>query len=474
MLPPRSRIGRVAACVVVPALAACAWPLAGAAQLPAPPLRAHEPVHPTALAELLARVTTEAPAVLAARERVRAAAALVGPAGLRPDPMLMAGVQNVPIAPFSLSADMMTMSMVGVSQLLPTAGKRALRVEGAAAEVDAARSALRAATLAASRDLALGYVDAAVARATLAILARREAAAAALVPAAQARYASGTATQADVLRARLDVTDAVQEASAVAEEGRAALERAAAVLDAPLAEGDALAELPATLDRALPARLLRAALGDVRGDTTATATFASRPLGARRPDSPLAPVDSLLALARARSPLLAEREADVTAQRVAVDLARVAHIPDVDVGLQYGRRLGRPDMVSLVVSLPLPLQRGRAQEPRLESARAELSAREAEHLQTVAALRADIARLVGRVERGRAQLVVQRDAVIPEARAATHSALAGYRAGRGDLLSTLETLRLSFTAEATAVRMTADVARAILELEALIGAEVVR
>src|SRR5688572_27635510 len=68
------------------------------------------------------RLATEtSPAVRAALARVEAARARIGAAGARPDPMLMAGVQNFPVSEPGFR-DFMTMKMVGLEQTLPYPG----------------------------------------------------------------------------------------------------------------------------------------------------------------------------------------------------------------------------------------------------------------------------------------------------------------------------------------------------------------
>ena len=56
--------------------------------------------------------------IRAAGARLDAARSRIAPAGARPDPMIMAGFQNVPAARPSLSREDMTMAMVGVSQTI--------------------------------------------------------------------------------------------------------------------------------------------------------------------------------------------------------------------------------------------------------------------------------------------------------------------------------------------------------------------
>lgn len=60
----------------------------------------------------------------------------VGPAGAWDDPMLMLGVQNLPSS-FRFNEDMMTMKMIGLSQVIPYAGEKGLQSSARRAIADA-------------------------------------------------------------------------------------------------------------------------------------------------------------------------------------------------------------------------------------------------------------------------------------------------------------------------------------------------
>src|SRR5688572_27549339 len=102
------------------------------------PDRPRRPAHSDDLDSLIGRALATSATLRAESARARAARSRIAPAGARPDPMLMAGLRNVPLTSPSLSRDEMTMSMAGVSQTIPYRGKRPLRTRVARAEADAA------------------------------------------------------------------------------------------------------------------------------------------------------------------------------------------------------------------------------------------------------------------------------------------------------------------------------------------------
>ncbi|MEK7754951.1 MAG: TolC family protein, partial [Acidobacteriota bacterium] len=87
---------------------------------------------PPALGSLVAEALQNNPELRAAAKETEAAGERVRPAGALEDPMLEAGLLNVPIQPFRLNREDMTMKMLGLSQKLPYPGKRALREQVAA------------------------------------------------------------------------------------------------------------------------------------------------------------------------------------------------------------------------------------------------------------------------------------------------------------------------------------------------------
>ena len=86
------------------------------------------------LDSLVALAVADGPSVRAARERLSAARARIGPVGALPDPMLSVGIMNVPVAEPGLG-DFMTMTTVSAQQSFPYPGKRSLA--GRASELDA-------------------------------------------------------------------------------------------------------------------------------------------------------------------------------------------------------------------------------------------------------------------------------------------------------------------------------------------------
>ena len=413
------------------------------------------------LDSLIARALVTSPSIRAATARLDAARAHVAPAGLRADPMLMVGVQNLPVSDPGFRDDM-TMKMLGISQSVPYPGKLRLQRRTAEHELTAAHAGVDQARLVVARELRSAYYDLIFTDQALEIVRRNQEMLAALIPVSEAHYSSGTGAQADVLRLRVEAARLADEATVLSEERRAALARLNAALNQP-------SDVPIGRPT-IPERIRRAAVRD----SARSITFVSPALGSRVANSPIPTLDSLQSLAIRQNPALRAHEAMIAAQATRAELARKEHLPDFDLSLQYGQRDRFVDMVSAIVSIPLPLQKGRKQDAQAAEVRSELAALEAEHHTMRNELAAKVVELHGALERGRSQLALYVKAILPQARAALSSATTGYQVGRVDFISLLEAQATVFQYETQYHRALTDFAKTLALLEEQVGSEVLR
>ncbi|MBA3646420.1 MAG: TolC family protein [Gemmatimonadaceae bacterium] len=425
------------------------------------------------LASLLALADSVNPAVVAARSRVGAARARVRPASAWDDPTVMAGILNLPLGSMNaapdnamsggarrLPGDDMTMKMVGIQQRIPYPGKLSARRQIAEREADIAVAQLDGMRRTTARDIKKAYFELAYLDRAIELVARNQTLLNDIVRVTEAQYASGVVGQQDVLKARLEASRSGETASALIEERLSML-----------------AELNALVDRdsgtpifspGVPQRLVDAAIAA----DPSRISFASQKLGARTAGSPLPSLRFLEELAVRNNSGLREMAAKITAQAARVSLAEKAFKPDFDVSLQYGQRDQRPDMVSAVVSIPIPIHKRSRQDQLVTEARLELAALEAEHKSEANRVRAEVARLVSDVERSRTQLALYRKAFLPQGEAAVSSALADYRSAKGNLLSVLGNQATLFAFETANYRALSDFAKSMADLEAIVGTEV--
>lgn len=462
-------------CALVPSLFALAWPLGHAEaqqgssegfKIAITPSTADtsaagptEATGATALDALVARAQAVHPTIRAAADRLEAARARVGPAGLRPDPMLMAGIQNYPVSEPSFT-DFMTMKMVGIGQVLPYPGKLPLRRRAAELEAAAAEARLAAARWEIARETKDAYYELAFLDRALEVVENNRDLLVNFIQVTESRYGVGIGGQQDVLKARVEAARLAEEAVALTEQRRAAQARLNAALARP---SDTPVEEPE-----IPQRIARAAVADEAQEIH----FTSAALGARAADSPLPPLEQLQDAAVRSNPTIRAREAMIAAQTARVELARKDYLPDFDVSLQYGQRDGFSDMVSAVVTVPIPLQKGKRQDLFVAEARAELSGLEAERSADELAVRAEVARLYAEMERARAQLALFKKSIIPQGRASLASATAGFSVGRVDFLTLLENQTTLYNYETAYHRLLTDFAQRLAETERVAGKEI--
>ena len=472
---PRARIRLVHVCrsLLTISVAAIAPSLLAQTQTASPATataeRSNPAFEPGELGELLRLADSVNPAIIAARNRAAAARARIGPAAAWPDPMLMAGIQNLPLGKMSaqgmvMSAppgDDMTMKMIGVSQTVPFPGKSGLRRQIAEREVDAAVAAVQSSSLEVERDVKKSYFELAYLDRAIEIVNQNQPVLADVIRVAETHYAAGLAGQQDVLKARVEAARLGETASALLEQRRSTLAELNALLDRESATPVRSAQIPE--------RVTRAALAS----DPARIRFATQILGSRAADSPLPPLATLQELALNQNAQLRQRQALIAAQSARVALAGKAVRPDIDFSLQYGQRTQRPDMISAVVSIPLPIHKRARQDQEISEARSELAAMQAEQTGEVNKVRAEVARLVSDLERNRTQLALYAKAILPQGQAAVSSSLASYQAGKSDLLSVLDNQGTLFAYETANDRALADFAKTLADLEAVVGGEVV-
>ncbi|HET7794953.1 MAG TPA: TolC family protein [Rhizobacter sp.] len=345
----------------------------------------------------------QAPALVAQRSALAGAQASQQGAATLPDPRVTLGVDNLPISGpdrGSLTADFMTMQRIGLMQEVPNSAKREARANGAQARIAREQALLAATQLAVQRESALAWLNVYFAERRLLELKALDAENRVLLDTLGPRIAAGKAMPADRLMAQqeaLALADRRDDALRDIAKARSALRRwVGARADEPLAGTPPHVSVDADAVR----------------------------LGLHR-HAELAPYEAMRAMALAEvGEASAESKGDwgwevVYSRR----------------GPQYG------DMVSFQVSLDLPWQRGRRQEPqllaklrdvdRIEAERDELARRHREEVENQLAELQALDAQRARLQSSGQVLAAERVAL----------ALASYQAGRGDLSAVLAARR---------------------------------
>ena len=360
----------------------------------------------------------------AAHARVRAGEARPSIVSALQDPMISPSLDHLP---FMLGgADV----SITVEQQIPLSGIRRHRRASALADVERLRSDARRATLDVGIDAATAYLMLHERRRTIVLVAEQVAFARDVVNAANARYASGTAPQSDVLRAEVEV-----------------------------------ARLQA-LERSLA--------GDVRAAEAMVNT--SLALDADLPVPPLAPFAvtqpvpswSTLKPALVSRPELAGGRADIARAQADVQVMRDMFRPmaTIRTGPAYTMADGRGWMAMAGISLPIWRAKLRAGVAEAEAMRA---MSEAELRAMTRMIEGQAAVAVNRVQTARERQLALTTDVLPRARMAIEPAVAGYAAGQLPLVSVIEAVQALWLVQADLIAADTELGLAWARLGRAIG-----
>lgn len=366
------------------------------AQAPLPESPAPDPVLATLLREALAH-----PDIQRADAAVRMDQERIPQAGVLPDPTLSLGLQNDGFKELMIGKMETSFYSVAFTQPLPWPGKRGLRKEVAALNVDVSEAALSRVRLGLEADVRRGYAALLLVRDQKRLLEQQSVFLEQAESLTRTRYEVGQGSQGDLLRAQLERTRLQVATWALEAEERSAL----AALNR-LRRHDPAEPLPTT-----------AALADL-------------------------PEPSLLApeAVEVRSPELAGARASVRQTEKLLDLARLDRRPDfaVTAGVMPRGSLDPMWQVGLSISLPIygrhKQQRAvaehehhrRGQGAEVESARSLLRQRTEERTIQIQTLR-----------RTRD---IFREGLLVQSEATFKAALAQYESGRAPFLGALEAL----------------------------------
>jgi outer membrane protein TolC len=386
---------------------------------------------------LLEHARAQNPELAAMQYEADAAAQRVLPARAWPDPMLRVELMNFNNygndARPSLLPARVGETKYTLLQSLPTWGKRDLRRDIAAADVQQAGARATSAWTEIATRIKTGYAQYYLATGTerltlevLDLLTRLE-------RLAQARYAGGLVAQQDAIRAQLEQTALRSELIALDNEKR----RQRARLNALLARdtGAALAD-PVAL-RPLPAP-----------DTFDAVTLAQR--------------------VRARNPRLLAEEARLRGAQSTSELTLRNRYPDVAVGIaptQVGTRI---TTWSLMVEFNIPLQQEsrRAQE---QETQATVSAARSRAQALADQLVGELGENLAAIDAARHTEALIETQLLPQSEASLRSAIAAYENGKVDFATLLDAQRQIRKARQDRLKAQVEAQVRLAEIERILG-----
>lgn len=320
-----------------------------------------------------------------------------------------------------------------VEQEFPWAGKLGLRGKVATKEAEAMQREYEAMVREVVMMVKENYFDLYAVQRSLVITRAEEDVLKRVRQVAETKYATGSVSQQDVLKAQAEITMLQQKLLE--------LEQQEAVLGAKLNQ---------LLNRRADARW----------------GVAVTPPGVATEGN----AEALFALAETSRPEIKGAQAQIERSRYARDLMNQEFCPDYRLGVEYRDFGDSPDMVMFTVGFDLPIWQtkyragAREAEKMIESSQAGLEAAQRQ-------VAYDVQDAWFKLRTARRTLALYTTALLPQAEARFQASEAGYRTGKVDFLDLLESERFLLDARVMAAMAEGNVGMQLARLERAVGTE---
>jgi len=369
--------------------------------------------------------------IRAARERQSAAAAVPARVSAYDDPTFSYEAWN---APESFRLDRADNNILRLSQKIPFPGKRRLAGEAAEHDAERARESASRAELDVVAAVKRAYYDLWRAHQNIQIYSRDQELVERLVQTVEQRYRVGEGAQPDVLRAQVELTRALN---------RVTTER--------LAVDSARAGLAALLSREDDAGL------GVPED----------------PPSPSleAPLDELVARALRERPDLRAATASIAGEETKVAMAKLDYLPDFEFSIARFINFENRDGFGAMASVSIPFLFKRKYDAAVTEANAHVAESRAERRRLEDRARRNVKQAYLRARTALLQHELFLTAHVPQSEQALEAAEVGYRTGKIDFLSLLDSLRAVEMVHVEHITAEAEFWKAMADLERAVGSE---
>jgi outer membrane protein, heavy metal efflux system len=395
------------------------------------------------LTALVAAGLANNPELKASESRWQMFASRVKQAGALDDPMVMLKVQNTPARePLVFNRDTQSAKVIGISRQLPFWGKRGLRRDVARYEADSYRWAFEERKLELARMVKESYYQIWAVDKGLEIVSKNLKILSDFITITELKYSVGQGVQQDIFKAGLEKSKMV-EMQITLQQQRKSLE--------------------ATLNYLL-CRPGNSPVGPVADFSLPFITLSREQLNATAIDQ-RPQVKSLFSL---------ENKAEASRR-----LARKEFYPDFNLSLEYMIRNAvstgmasdpGDNMVSIGVTFNLPLQQGKRQAMVAESTfEIAMATEELNALKN--SISYTINESLAQLERRRKLVELYKGGLLPQAKQSLESSLIGYRVGKVDFLTLLDSRMNLFNLERELYESQADYMMKLAQLEAAIGTD---
>jgi len=385
------------------------------------------------------KVTQDNPNLAQMLARAQAMAAIPSQEGSLPDPQISFNAMSLPVDSFNIQQVDMTQMSFGLSQAIPFPGKLALKEQAANYEAEAANLNADEVRLRLISDVKtlwwqVFYLDRA-----LEIVASNHSLLHQFVDIARTKYEVGEGLQQDVLLAQLELSKLLDRKIGLTGLRRSTVARLNALIDQP---ANQLVQVPATLPLQLP---------DIKTE------------------------NQLYQQAETAKPLLAGERQGINAAQSRLELAHKDLLPDFNVEAAYGARANMPDgtrrsdLLSLGVSMNVPIFAGSKQEKAIDQRTSELMQQRYSLQDKWNGVRAQISQSHSDYQRAQQQFVLFDTGIIPQARQTVASMLAGFQVSKVDFLNLVRSQITLYEYETQYWKAFTEAQQALAQLSADVG-----
>ena len=389
------------------------------------------PDEPLNLNQLIDEALRNSPELLVSETRVSASKYKIPQAKSLPDPMFMFGYQNEGFNRFTLGEEPDAYGMFSLSQMFFFPGKRALKGEMAAKDMESQKAMHSATQLKIVATVKQLYYDLFLAYKSIDILKETATFFSRIEDAANARYSSGMGSQQEVFMAQTEKYMLLEKET-------------------------------------MQKQKIEAVTGMLN---TTIGREASSLLG-RPADPPATPyafsLEELIQKAKRSSPEIKSREKMVEAADAKVKMAQKEYYPDFTIGANYyPRTKGFQDMASLTATINIPIFYKTKQDQAVLEANTNLLGAKRELTSTEYMLSSAIRENYSMVQTGSKLMILYKDGVTPKIRQDFQLALSGYATGKIEAITAISRLKALLDTELLYWGQYVEREKAIARLEAL-------
>jgi len=382
----------------------------------------------------LAGIAAQSEALLAESSQVEAL----------PDPMLSLNAMNMPTDTFNLDQEPMTQMQIGLSQRFPFPGKRGLQRDVVDFRISAADQMLLERRTAIVGDVRAAWWRLISFDRSLQIVEQNKGLMRNFVAIAQTKYELGNGIQPDVLLAQLELSRLLDRELRIRGMRRGAQ-----------AELNGLMNRPPDRPVILPAVPANTALPELQAER------------------------QLLQQAGSTRALIDVHRGLIESAQSNLALAEKDRMPDINVGVGYGFRQGfdpirgvdRPDLLSVMVSVNLPIFSGSKQSKAVEQRTQEVIQQNLKMRDTLRLVEVSVSRNLASYLAARDQVLLLETAIIPQAQLTVSSMLAGYQVNQVDFLSLVNTQITLYNAQINYWESLSEAKQSLARLASAVGVE---